>query len=86
MKKLLIEDEQEGLLTLMGKRITLFCVNYIYTGELVGVSDTCVKLSEAAIVFETGEFDSKEWTDAQALPHDCFYVQLSAVEAFGELK
>ena len=31
------EVENEGLDGLMGQRITLFCGNYIYTGDLVGV-------------------------------------------------
>lgn len=37
MKKLIQEVEGEGLIALLGKRVTLFCMNYIYTGDLVGV-------------------------------------------------
>jgi hypothetical protein len=79
------EVENEGLFGLMGKKVTLFCMNYIYTGVLVGVNDSFVKLTEPSIVYETGALDTKTWKDAQKLPND-FYVQLSAVEAFGELK
>lgn len=85
MKVLVKESESEGLLALMGKRVTLFCLNYIYTGDLVGVNDSCVKLSNAAVVYETGELSSKTWKDVQPLPQD-WYVQLSAVESFGLLK
>ena len=85
MKKLIEEVNGEGLDKLIGQRITLFCVNYIYTGKLVGVNDTCVLLTDASIVYETGELTSKDWTDAQSLPND-WYVQLSAVESFGVLK
>lgn len=85
MKVIVKEVETEGLVSLMGKRITLFCVNYIYTGNLVGVNENCVKLSNAAIVYETGELNTQSWKDAQPLPHD-WYVQLSAVESYGELK
>ena len=60
MKKLIIEDENEGLLKLIGKRVTLFCVRYIYTGDLVGVNDTCVLLENGGIVFDTGDFKEKE--------------------------
>jgi hypothetical protein len=85
MKIRVQEIESEGLLALLGKRITLLCVNYIYTGELVGINESCVKLKDAAIVYETGELGSSTWKDAQKLPKD-WYVQLSAVESFGELK
>ena len=85
MKKLVEEVNGEGLDKLIGERVTLFCVNYIYTGKLTGVNETCVLLSDAAIVYETGELTSENWNDAQSLPHD-WYVQLSAVESFGVLK
>lgn len=79
------EIEGEGLLGLMGQRVTLFCMNYFYTGELVGVNDKFVKLHDAAIVYETGPLDSKDWKDAQKLPND-LYVQTGAIESFTVLK
>jgi len=87
MKKIVTvsEVEGEGFVALLGKRVTLFCMNYIYTGNLTGVNDTCVLLEDAAIVYETGPFTTKEWKDAQALPAP-IYVQVAAIEAFGELK
>jgi hypothetical protein len=87
MKKLVQvqEVEGEGLMGFMGMRLTLFCANYIYTGTLVGVNDTCVKLDDAAIVYETGELKSKTWKDAQALPYAA-YVMLASVESFMQLK
>ena len=87
MKRLVTveEVEGEGLVGLMGKNVTLFCLNYIYTGKLEGVNNSCVLLSAAKIVYETGELTSKTWRDAQSLPGN-WYVQLSAVESFGELK
>ena len=80
-----IEVEGEGLLTLLGKTITLFCANYIYTGKLIGMNESCVKLSDAKVVYETGDYSEKTWKDAQALPND-WYVQLAFVESFGILK
>ena len=87
MKKIMTvtEVEGEGFLALLGKRITLFCMNYIYTGDLVGVNDTCLLLDNPAIVYETGSFDTKTWKDAQKLPNS-IYIQMGAVEAFGEVK
>ena len=85
MKKLVEEVENEGLISLMGERITLFCLNYIYTGKLVGVNDQFVKLEDAAIVYETGSFEEKEWKDAQKLPKPV-YVMIQTIESFTILK
>lgn len=85
MKVLVKEVENEGLFALMGKRVTLFCGVYIYTGKLVGVNDTCVKLQDAGIVYETGSFSDKKWKDCQSLPND-WYVTTQSIESFGELK
>lgn len=83
--KTIEEVKEEGLLALIGQRVTLFCAVYIYTGELVGVNDSCVKLKDAAIVYETGSFSDKAWKDAQKLPND-WYVQTGLIESFGVLK
>jgi hypothetical protein len=79
------EVEGEGLIGLMGQRVTLFCMNYIYTGTLTGVNSTCVLLENAGIVFETGAFNTNDWTDYQQMPNK-LYVQLSAIESFTVLK
>lgn len=85
MKKLVTvtEESGEGLVKLRGEQVLLFCINYIYTGKLIGVNTTCVLLENAKIVYATGAFDKKNFDDAQALPFDC-YVQVSAIESFGK--
>jgi len=85
MKKLIEQVDGEGFEALMGEVITLFCLNYIYTGKLIGVNDSCVLLESPKIVYETGPFDDENWKDAQALPHQ-LYVQIGCVESFGKLK
>jgi hypothetical protein len=85
MKRIVEEVGGDGLEKFFGERITLFCANYIYTGTLSGVNDTCVLLTDASIVYETGEFNAGGWKDAQKLPND-WYVQLSAIESFGKMK
>jgi hypothetical protein len=87
MKKLVkVEEvEGEGLLGLLGERVTLFCLNYIYTGKLVGVNEKCVKLEDAAVVYQTGAFTDKKWEDAQPLPN-AWYVSIEAIESYGILK
>lgn len=80
-----VEVEGEGFLALMDQRITVFAMNYIYTGKLTGVNATCILLEDAAIVYETGAFNEPKWKDAQALPKP-IYIQLAAIEAFTILK
>jgi hypothetical protein len=84
--KVLKKDKKEGLNKLIGKRVTIFCLNYIYTGDLIGVNKTCIKLENPAIVYETGSLDSSDWSDAQNLPNKYWYVTTSCIESFGLLK
>ena len=85
MKKL-IEVENEGLVSLIGENVTLFCANYFYYGKLTGVNDDCVRLDSPKIVYETGSWTDKEYADAQALPCDFIYVCTGFIEAFGVVK
>ena len=85
MKKIVTVQEVEGkgFISLLDKQVLLFCLNYIYTGKLAGVTDTCVLLENPQIVYETGAFSDKKIKDGQALPFR-LYVQTSAIESFGE--
>ena len=83
--KMFTEVQGEGLESLLGEVVTLFCGVYIYSGKLVGVNETSVKLEDAGIVYETGPFTDKDWADRQALP-DCWYVTTQSIESFGLLK
>jgi hypothetical protein len=77
------EVEREGLEALLGQNVLLFCMNYIYTGKMVGVNSSFVKLESAKIVYETGAFSDKNYKDAQNLPTREWYVQTSAIESYG---
>lgn len=85
MKRIIEDTAAEGLEALLGERVTVWCVNYFYTGKLIGVNDTCIKLTDAAVVYDTGPLTDKKWQDAQPLPRE-WYVMLSAIESFGILK
>ena len=52
MRKL-VEVAGEGLESLLGELVTLFCVNYFYTGTLTGVNETCVLIADPKIIYET---------------------------------
>jgi hypothetical protein len=87
MKKIVSVQEVsgEGFEALLGEQITCFCAVYIYTGKLIGVNDTCILLENPKIVYETGDFNTKSWKDAQALPNN-LYIQKGMVESFCILK
>ena len=82
MKVMIKEVENEGLVSLLGQTVTLFCGVYIYAGELVGVNDIYVKLANAHVVYETGPFGTGKYKDAQKLPGD-WYVTMQSIESFG---
>lgn len=83
MKKIIEETEGEGLEKFLGEKILLMCGCYFYTGILKGVNETCVLLSEAAIVYETGPWTDAKYKDAQALPGKEWYVMTASIESFG---
>ena len=77
------EVDGEGMVGLLGEKVVLFCLNYIYAGKLTGVNDKDVLLEDASIVYETGELTAKAWRDAQKLPHP-LYVKTSAIESYSK--
>lgn len=85
VEECVVENDEEGFLALLGQTITCFCAVYIYTGKLIGVNRTCIKLQNPSIVYETGDFSNKSWKDAQALPHE-IYIQTGLIESFGIVK
>lgn len=83
MKKLVTEVENEGLMALLGKRVMIFGMNYIYAGTLMGVNETCVLLEDGGIVYNTGSFDNTKFEDFQKLPYPN-YIMLNSIESFSE--
>ena len=83
MKKIITEVEDEGLVSLLGQHVMLFCANYIYAGTLTGVNDDCVLLEDPKIVYETGAFTEKAYKDAQKLHTNKWYVTKNSIESYG---
>ena len=83
MKKIIEDTSPEGMLKLIGETITVFCVNYFYTGRLTGVNDVEIMLTEPQLVYETGSFVEKNWQDAQKLPTHELYIKVAAIESYG---
>lgn len=86
MKKLVIEDKNEGLMKLLGEVITVYCMSFIYSGKLTGVNDDCILLEGARIVYDTGSHDSKNWARSEPMPGGDWYIMKNAIESFGIFK
>lgn len=86
MKKLkeVIEVENQGLISLLGKKVLVICNNYFYYGTLSGVNDNCIELTEPYKVFETGAYSDKAFKDAQRLPVETWLVMTAHIESVGE--
>jgi len=79
------EVQNEGMNKLLGQQVTIFCCRYIYTGKLIGVNDTCVKLGDPKIVYDTGCFSNNKFQTAQSLGVDSYYIATGSIESFGVL-
>ncbi len=75
------EVDGEGLVALLGQNVLIFCMNYIYTGKLVGVNTHDILLESPRIVYETGAFNVKSFGDAQALPN-ALYIRTGSIESY----
>jgi hypothetical protein len=86
MKVLIETNNKEGLHALLGQRVLLMCAGYFYEGKLVGINKTCVKLEDPAIVYSTGTWSDKNYSDIQKLHAKEWYVRNSLIESFGKSK
>lgn len=86
MKKLkeVIEVENAGIISLLGKKVLVICNNYFYYGTLSGVNDNCIELTEPYKVFETGVYSDKTFKDAQRLPVETWLIMTEHIESLGE--
>ncbi len=75
----------EDLKDLIGQTFTFWCARYIYHGKVKAVNSTYITLTDAGIVYETGELGAKEPLDRQATPNEV-QVLWGAVESFMKLK
>jgi len=83
-KKVKVEEiEGEGFLALLNKRVLLLCAGYFYEGELEGVNDSFVKLRDPSIVYSTGDWEDKNYSDIQKLHANEWYIQTGLIESFG---
>ena len=82
MKKIVHEISGEGLESLLGEKVTIWCECYIYAGVLTGVNYDDILLENASVVYETGELCTPGFKDAQPLPGK-WYVRTAKIESYG---
>jgi hypothetical protein len=82
MKRIIEETGLTGLDALMGEQVLLLCGNYFYAGKLTGSNETIVALTDASIVYETGEWSAAKWKDAQSMGPGETFVRIQWIEAF----
>ena len=82
MKKLVEEVSGEGLESLIGEHVLIWCMNYNYSGKLIGVNEKDILLAVPSIVYETGELNTEGFKDAQPLPNDQ-YIRIDSTESYG---
>ena len=85
MKRVIVESEKNAYEELLGKKVCIISLTYIYAGELTGVNDTCIALKNAQIVYDTGSWSKASWEEAEALPCEEYYVSIACIESFGEI-
>jgi len=87
IKDQLGEDTQEieTLDDLVGQKYAFQCARYIYFGKVKTINSTYIELTNASIVYNTGELKAKDAEDKQELPSNLFIMR-NAIENFYQPK
>lgn len=85
--KIIVEENTNIYVELMKAKVsvTLFCNTYFYNGVIEAVNGETIVLRGARIVYETGDFGTKEFADAQSLNAVQWFVRIPMIESFGVL-
>ncbi len=78
------EKELAVPIDLVGQVLTVFCLNYFYTGRVLETTPSYVKLDDPAVIYEIGEFSDDAWKDAQKLSSP-IYIKSDAIESFAAI-
>ena len=79
-----VETAVDGLDKLLGEYVELYCLNYIYSGKLVGVNEFDVCLAECCIVYETGKLDDHSgYKFSESFNQEERFVQKAHIESYG---
>ena len=84
MRKL-VESDSNAFDPLLGKKIVVYGCRFIYTGILEAVDNNTLLLSDAHIIYDTGEHskDKKDWDTVEPCWSNDWHVQIASIESFG---
>ena len=82
MKRIVETTEADGLEKLLGEQVQVWCMNYIYTGKLIGVNAQDICLGGASVVYETGPLNEVGFKDAQPVASEWF-IRAATIESYG---
>lgn len=71
---------------LEGETYLFQCARYIYHGRVEAVNSEYIELSDAGVVFETGDYSNSNPENRQKLPNGKIFVLRQAVESFWKPK
>lgn len=72
-----------GYAALCGQKVLIFTTTYIYYGLLETVDRDTLTFSNPHIVYETGDFSSKKFTNAQSLRAPVWTLSIGHIESAG---
>lgn len=86
----LLEDDEtvevEDMDSLIGKKWAFQCARYIYYGKVKSLNNVFIELEDAQTIFDTGEYSSKEASDAQDMPKNKVLVMRQSIESIYQVK
>ena len=77
-----VEVQGDGLESLLGEMVQLWCLNYIYSGKLIGVNTNDVVLEDAVVVYETGKMTDKQFKFAEPVASKELFVRTAVIESY----
>jgi hypothetical protein len=78
--------KSQGIKSLVGKKVVVYACRYIYTGVVAYADDQHVRLTDAHIVYDTGDHSpgKKSWSMVEPAWCSDWSICISAIESFGE--
>lgn len=72
----------ESMDDLIGEKLAFQCARYIYYGKVERVNQSYIKLSQAQVIFETGDYSRSSPDSGEVAPRGEMYVMRQAIESF----
>ena len=81
----IVQSDANAFDQYLGQKVVIYACRFIYTGILEAVDNTTILLSDAHIVYDTGEHakDKKSWGVVEKCWSNDWAVQIASIESFG---